>query len=92
MRGDLILYGHCRRRETLASSAVTLAHLERDVDGQAIFDIIADDLRCPCAALGARRRPADRRDPQIFSSRQPREHVDPRGGDDLDRGADDGRL
>src|SRR6266550_120923 len=32
------------------------------------------------------------RDPQIFSPRQPGEHVDPRRGDDLDRGADDERL
>src|SRR6266513_5269234 len=30
--------------------------------------------------------------PQIFSPRQPGEHVDPRRGDDLDRGADDERL
>src|SRR5947199_3595226 len=34
----------------------------------------------------------ERRDPQIFSPRQPGEHVDPRRGDDLDRGADDERL
>src|SRR5712672_1004581 len=34
----------------------------------------------------------ERRDPQILSPRQPGEHVDPRRGDDLDRGADDERL
>src|SRR6516164_5580696 len=62
------------------------------MDGEAIFDVIADDLRRPRAVFGARRRSANRRDPQILSSRQPREHVDPRGGDDLDSGADDGRL
>src|SRR6266446_7548943 len=62
------------------------------IHGEAILDIISDYLRRPWAAHGARRRPANRRDPQILSSRQPCEHVDPRGGDDLDRGADDGRL
>jgi hypothetical protein len=71
---------------------VTLSHSEGEIDGEAIFDIIADDLRRPRAVYEARRRPANRRDPQILSSRQPCEHVDPRGGDDLDRGADNGSL
>src|SRR5438094_8575312 len=34
----------------------------------------------------------ERRHAQVLSPRQPGEHVDPRRGDDLDRGADDERL
>src|SRR5437868_5303821 len=34
----------------------------------------------------------ERRDPAPFPPRQPGERLDPRGGDDLGRGADDGRL
>jgi hypothetical protein len=56
------------RREALTALAVSLSHLERDVDGEAILDVVADDLRRPRAALGSRRCPANRRDPQILSS------------------------
>src|SRR5271169_3222768 len=55
-------------REVLTALAVTLSHLEGDVDGEAIFDVVVDDLRHPWVALGARRCPANRRDPQILSS------------------------
>src|SRR5437763_4060441 len=51
------------------------------------------DLRCCRGAAGRAGGGAEkRRDAQILSPRQPGEHVDPRGGDDLDRGADLGGV